>query len=74
VPDELAALYHRAPEYYLACKPGLTGLWQVSGRSNVVHKNRTTLDKLYATNWSLLWDVKILVRTVPAVITAHGAH
>jgi lipopolysaccharide/colanic/teichoic acid biosynthesis glycosyltransferase len=74
VPDELAALYHRAPEYYLACKPGLTGLWQVSGRSTVVHKSRTTLDELYATNWSLLWDVKILVRTVPAVLTAHGAH
>ena len=74
VPDELAALYRRAPEYYLSCKPGLTGLWQVSGRSHVVHKNRTTLDELYATNWSLLWDVKILVRTVPAVLTAHGAH
>jgi len=74
VPDELAALYHRAPEYYLSCKPGLTGLWQVSGRSHVVHKNRTTLDELYATNWSLFWDVKILVRTVPAVLTAHGAH
>jgi lipopolysaccharide/colanic/teichoic acid biosynthesis glycosyltransferase len=74
VPDELAALYHRAPEYYLACKPGLTGLWQVSGRSNVLHKSRSTLDELYATNWSLLWDVKILVRTVPAVLTAHGAH
>ena len=74
VPDELAALYHRRPDYYLACKPGLTGLWQVSGRSNVVHKSRTTLDELYATNWSVLWDLKILVRTVPAVLTAHGAH
>jgi len=74
VPDELAALYRRAPEYYLACKPGLTGLWQVSGRSHVVHKNRTTLDQLYATNWSMLWDIKILVRTIPAVLTAHGAH
>ncbi|MGZ4758041.1 MAG: sugar transferase [Acidimicrobiales bacterium] len=74
VPDELAALYHRAPEFYLACKPGLTGLWQVSGRSHLVHKSRTTLDELYASNWSLLWDVKILVRTVPAVLTAHGAH
>ncbi len=74
VPDELTALYHRHPEYYLACKPGLTGLWQVSGRSHVVHKNRTTLDELYATNWSLLWDLKILVRTIPAVLTAHGAH
>jgi lipopolysaccharide/colanic/teichoic acid biosynthesis glycosyltransferase len=74
VPDELAALYRRAPDFYLACKPGLTGLWQVSGRSHVVHKNRTTLDQLYATNWSLLWDIKILVRTIPAVLTAHGAH
>jgi len=74
LPDELAALYRRDPQFYLACKPGLTGLWQVSGRSHVVHKNRTTLDQLYATNWSLLWDVKILVRTIPAVLTAHGAH
>jgi lipopolysaccharide/colanic/teichoic acid biosynthesis glycosyltransferase len=74
VPDELAALYRRAPEYYLVCKPGLTGLWQVSGRSNVVHKSRSTLDELYAPNWSLLWDVTILLRTVPAVLTAHGAH
>lgn len=74
VPDELAALYHHSPEYYLACKPGLTGLWQVSGRSHVVHKNRTTLDELYATNWSFLWDLKILVRTIPAVLSAHGAH
>ena len=46
----------------------------VEALAHVVHKNRTTLDQLYATNWSLLWDIKILVRTIPAVLTAHGAH
>ena len=74
VPDELRELYGDEPGPYLACKPGITGLWQTSGRSTVVHGKRARLDAQYATDWSLLLDIKILVRTIPAVLSAHGAH
>ena len=74
LPDEVSVLYGDASPYYLACKPGLTGLWQVSGRSNVTDRERAELDVAYANGWSLLGDLRILVRTVPVVLSAHGAH
>jgi len=74
VPDELRHLYGDDPQHYLACKPGLTGLWQTSGRSHVVHDDRARLDAEYATHWSLRRDIEILVRTVPVVLSTDGAH
>lgn len=57
----------------LSMKPGLTCLWQVSGRSNVSFKEWMKLDLEYIDNWSLLKDAEILVKTVPAVLRGAGA-
>lgn len=54
--------------------PGLTGLWQVNGRSEVPFEAMVNLDYLYVTTWSLWGDVKILVKTVPAVLARRGAY
>ena len=56
-----------------AMKPGITGLWQVSGRSPLSDAGRIRLDIDYVDNWSLARDLAILVKTVPVVITARGA-
>jgi exopolysaccharide biosynthesis polyprenyl glycosylphosphotransferase len=54
--------------------PGVTGLWQVLGRSDIPFSEMVTLDYIYVTNWSLWGDVKLLVRTVPAVLRGNGAY
>jgi exopolysaccharide biosynthesis polyprenyl glycosylphosphotransferase len=54
--------------------PGLTGLWQVSGRSNLPFDDMVKLDIYYAENWSLWLDFKILLRTIPAVLSGTGAY
>jgi exopolysaccharide production protein ExoY len=74
VPEELIRLYGDSPRPYLSCKPGLTGLWQVSGRSQIVFEHRARLDAAYAAEWSLRGDVRILMRTPAVVLTADGAH
>ncbi len=56
-----------------AVKPGLTGRWQVSGRSDTGFKELDELDRWYVDNWSLGQDLEILARTVPAVLLARGA-
>jgi lipopolysaccharide/colanic/teichoic acid biosynthesis glycosyltransferase len=48
--------------------PGLTGLWQVCGRSEVTFSQMLVLDYLYVTNWSLWGDIKLIMRTVPALL------
>lgn len=58
----------------LQVKPGLTGLWQVSGRSNLSWDESVKLDLRYVEEWSPLLDVKILLQTVPAVLTRKGAY
>lgn len=54
--------------------PGLTGLWQVSGRSDLPFDDMVKLDIYYAENWSLWLDLKILLRTIPAVLSGRGAY
>src|ERR1044071_3886106 len=54
-------------------KPGLTCLWQVSGRSNLSFEQWMQLDLDYIDRWSLVLDILILIRTVPALLTARGA-
>jgi exopolysaccharide production protein ExoY len=61
------------PFYDLFC-PGITGLWQVSGRSDVGYDKRVLLDREYASRWSCLLDFAILARTIPAVVTMRGAY
>jgi lipopolysaccharide/colanic/teichoic acid biosynthesis glycosyltransferase len=58
----------------LKIKPGLTGLWQVSGRSEVPYEKWVELDALYALHRSTLLDLQILLLTVPAVLSARGAY
>ncbi len=58
----------------LRAVPGLTGLWQVSGRSEVSFHDMVRLDLHYIRNWSLALDFEILMRTIPAVVTTRGAY
>jgi exopolysaccharide biosynthesis polyprenyl glycosylphosphotransferase len=58
----------------LEVAPGLTGLWQVSGRSELTFDEMVLLDLYYIENWSPLLDVQILVKTVPTVLTGEGAY
>jgi exopolysaccharide production protein ExoY len=58
---------------YLACKPGITGLWQVSGRSDTSYEERVCLDVRYAENWTLLLDAKIVALTLPVVLGSEDA-
>lgn len=58
----------------LAARPGMTGLWQVSGRSNLSWEETVRLDIYYVDNWSMLQDLSILTRTIKAVIGSDGAY
>jgi lipopolysaccharide/colanic/teichoic acid biosynthesis glycosyltransferase len=66
-------LYGHLRNYYLAAAPGLSGLGQVSGRSNASFSARADLDAFYVRNWSLRSDFVILLRTIPAVLGRVGA-
>jgi len=74
VPSEVFSLYGDDADTYLVCKPGLTGRWQVSGRSDVTHADRVELDISYAEDWTLFGDLVLLLRTIPAVLSGRGAH
>jgi len=65
--------YKQLLPFYLAAIPGLSGLWQVSGRSDLDFAERARLDAAYVQNWSLTADLKILLRTIPAVLLRMGA-
>ena len=58
----------------LQCPPGLTGLWQVSGRNNLDFSTRVDLDVHYMQNWTVWLDLYILIRTIPVVLTGDGAN
>jgi exopolysaccharide biosynthesis polyprenyl glycosylphosphotransferase len=55
-------------------QPGITGLWQILGRSDIPYEEMVQLDYLYVTNWTLRWDIKILMRTVIAIVRKRGAY
>ncbi|TDQ57898.1 undecaprenyl-phosphate galactose phosphotransferase [Mesocricetibacter intestinalis] len=61
-------------EYYLMTRPGMTGLWQVSGRNNVDYESRVYFDAWYVKNWSLWTDIVILCKTVNVVLKRYGAY
>lgn len=67
------ALYDRAALRRLRVRPGMTGLWQVSGRSNLSWDEAIALDMHYVENWTLMGDLQILTRTVRAVLAQDGA-
>ena len=58
---------------YLSVRPGITGLWQVSGRNNTTYEERVALDRRYVEQRSVLFDVAILFRTVRVVLLREGA-
>lgn len=65
--------YGRWVRHYYSVLPGMTGLWQVSGRNEVDYRRRVALDVLYVRNRSLANNIKILFRTIPAVLLRSGA-
>jgi exopolysaccharide production protein ExoY len=72
VAAELARYGDRAGQL-LSVRPGLTGLWQVSGRNNLSYEMQVALDIQYIQNWSFAGDLKIIAQTIPAVLTQRGA-
>ncbi len=74
VVEEELELYEVAAQFYLQSRPGLTGLWQVSGRNDVSYASRVALDSHYVQNWSLINDLIIVGRTVPAVCLSRGSY
>ncbi|PTE10605.1 sugar transferase [Mesorhizobium helmanticense] len=73
VRDELE-IYGNSAVYYLKSRPGLTGLWQVSGRNDVSYDSRVAFDRHYVENWSLFEDIRIIIKTVPAVWMSRGCY
>lgn len=73
VPNEIRH-YNGEASLLLTLQPGITGAWQVSGRSTLQYPERATVELEYVERWSLLSDLWILLRTVPAVLTRRGAH
>ena len=73
LPEEVAA-YGSWEAQRLLVKPGITCIWQTSGRSDLDFRTWVRMDIAYIRDWSLWLDVKLLVRTVPAILSGHGAY
>jgi undecaprenyl-phosphate galactose phosphotransferase len=65
LPSEMATLEH---DGMCDVRPGMTGLWQVSGKNALALSERARLERWYVNNWSLWLDVIVLVKTIPAVL------
>ncbi len=74
VEDEIKKYYKDYAKFYYMVKPGITGLWQISGRNDVDYDNRVKLDTWYVLNWSLWLDIMILFKTVSVVLNKKGAY
>lgn len=72
--EEELKYYGKNADEYLSAKPGLTGLWQVSGRNDVSYAYRVYLDRWYVTHWSLWIDLVIIIRTLGIMLTRSGAY
>ncbi|TAL25370.1 MAG: undecaprenyl-phosphate galactose phosphotransferase WbaP, partial [Nitrospirae bacterium] len=71
--DEIDKYYKDAAELCFSVTPGITGLWQVSGRSNTSYEYRIALDSWYVRNWNLWLDIIILFKTIKVVVRGDGA-
>lgn len=71
---EIDRYYGAAAAHYMAVRPGITGLWQVSGRSETSYESRVALDVAYVSRPSMIADLAILLRTPVAVLSRRGAH
>ncbi|HSI48412.1 MAG TPA: sugar transferase [Ideonella sp.] len=74
VQAELDRYYGDAKAHYHSVPPGLTGLWQVSGRNDLDYDQRVQLDKAYVENWNVFTDFMIVMRTVKVMVGRHGAY
>jgi exopolysaccharide production protein ExoY len=74
VTEEELVRYDSSVGAYLACRPGITGLWQVSGRSTTTYNKRIACDTFYAHNWSMVLDAKILIVTLPSLLLSENAY
>ena len=74
VEKEVHKLYGQNKHYYLSMKPGITGLWQVSGRSDTTDEERVYLDIEYYNKRSLMFDINIILKTVVEVFKRTGAY
>jgi exopolysaccharide biosynthesis polyprenyl glycosylphosphotransferase len=72
-PDEMKE-YNQWGMNLLTVRPGITGLWQVSGRSDLSYADRVRLDMQYIRNWSIWLDLQLLVQTIPAALKSRGAY
>jgi lipopolysaccharide/colanic/teichoic acid biosynthesis glycosyltransferase len=72
-PQEVS-MYKQFDMNLLTVLPGITGLWQVSGRSDISYEERVRLDMYYVRNWSLWLDFQLLFQTIPAVLKSRGAY
>jgi len=72
--DELVQFYKKNTIYYILVRPGMTGLWQISGRSDTSYDERIRLDVHYVKNWSIFLDFKILLKTAQIVLLGKGAY
>lgn len=66
--------YGAAFHDYVRCRPGITGIWQISGRNDVGYGERVQMDRHYARNWSLFSDIRLLLNTPRAVLRRSGAY
>jgi exopolysaccharide production protein ExoY len=73
IPSELEHYGDRSASF-LALKPGITGLWQISGRNDISYEDRVKLDIYYVENWSLGLDMKILLKTAVTILFGKGAY
>ena len=73
LPEEVA-VYQKWHKQRLAVVGGLTGLWQVSGRSDLTFDESCLLDIYYIENWSLALDIRIMVQTIPHMLFGRGAY
>jgi exopolysaccharide production protein ExoY len=74
VVNEELARFGASLRHYLRCRPGLTGLWQVSGRSDTSYAERVKLDRVYVERWSVWSDMAIIARTPLALVAGAGAY
>jgi lipopolysaccharide/colanic/teichoic acid biosynthesis glycosyltransferase len=74
IAPEEALMYEQFVMNLFTVLPGITGLWQVSGRSDITYEERVRLDMYYVRNWSLWLDLQLLFQTIPAVLRAKGAY
>lgn len=66
--------YGRFFRYYCAVRPGITGIWQISGRNHVTYRRRVAMDALYAQKKTVLLDIKVIAATIPAVLRRTGSY